>query len=545
MNPGLPGTTPAGSGKNHIGPSRSADASVNDDLFRSAWLANLRQELLAPVDAISSLVMMLLQDAAEREHQAFLADVRKIQTSADKLAGLIHELLNPSRVEASAGDWGKDVRHELRTPLNGILGYCELWLEEGEEQLLDSLIPTLREIHRLGKQLLTQIDDLVGFSTVARDPGFDPDNCGHLEMVLDVVGSMPRRQTLSPAYTGTVLVVDDNEINRDLLTRLLGREGHVVAAAENGVEALHLLRSQPFDLVLLDIIMPELNGLEVLEQLKADERLRHVPVIMISAFNEIDSVVRCLQMGAEDYLTKPFNPVLLQARLNACLEKKRLRDREVHYLEQIEKERRRADELLHVILPAPIVTELKTTNAVKPRRQENVAVLFCDIVGFTPYCDQNDPEQFFPHLRQLVEAWEESALRHGVLKIKTIGDAFMAAAGILEQPTDHPVLACVRLGQEMIASTGGLPTAWTIRVGIHIGTVVAGVIGRRQYLFDLWGDTVNTAARMESHGVPGAITLSGAAWQQVAHCCRGQSLGLVTVKGKGPLEMFRFDGFAD
>jgi len=117
----------------------------------------------------------------------------------------------------------------------------------------------------------------------------------------------------------------------------------------------------------------------------------------------------------------------------------------------------------------------------------------------------------------------------------------MAAAGLLE-PADNPVLNCLRCGLDMIAACKGLPTDWNMRVGIHVGPLVAGVIGRRQYLFDLWGDTVNTAARMESHGVPGSVTLSGPAWQRVAHLGRGES-GLVTVKGKGPMEMVRFEGF--
>ncbi len=256
---------------------------------------------------------------------------------------------------------------------------------------------------------------------------------------------------------------------------------------------------------------------------------------MISAFNEIDLVVRCIERGAEDYLPKPFKPVLLRARVNACLEKKRL-------LEEIEKERRRADELLHVILPAPIVTELKTFNHVKPCRHENVAVLFCDIAGFTSYCDQHEPEQFFPVLQRLVEAWEESAVRHGVEKIKTIGDAFMAAGGLLNKEIGEPVRACVALGLDMIRLARQL-TPWDIRVGIHAGPVVAGVIGHRQYLFDLWGDTVNTAARMESNGVVGSIALSGAAWGQIAHCARGERRGRVEIKGKGLMDIYRFEAF--
>jgi class 3 adenylate cyclase len=130
-----------------------------------------------------------------------------------------------------------------------------------------------------------------------------------------------------------------------------------------------------------------------------------------------------------------------------------------------------------------------------------------------------------------------------VEKIKTVGDAFLAAAGLLRRPADHPVLHCVRCGLEMIAAARALPVGWDARVGVHVGPVVAGVIGRRQFGFDLWGDTVNTAARMESHGVPGAVVLSGAAWAAVAGRCRGEALGAVAVKGKGPMERFVFREF--
>jgi class 3 adenylate cyclase len=288
--------------------------------------------------------------------------------------------------------------------------------------------------------------------------------------------------------------------------------------------------------------MPEMNGFEVLEQLKADETLRHLPVLMVSALDEIDSVVHCIERGAEDYLTRPVNPVLLRARIGACLEKKRLRDREAEHQRQIEREKQRSDDLLHVILPRQIVLELKTTDGVRPRRYENVAVLFADIVGFTPYCDRRPPEQVVTQLQRLVEAWEELALRHGIEKIKTIGDAFMAAGGLLN-PLPNPVLHCLEFAAEMLGSIRELVSDWNLRVGIHVGPVVAGVVGRRQYLFDLWGDTVNTAARMESHGVVGAITLSGNAWAQVADRCEGQSLGLVPVKGKGDMEVVRFVNF--
>ncbi len=357
-----------------------------------------------------------------------------------------------------------------------------------------------------------------------------------------LVQRMTANQAGQHTQTGRLLIVDDNEINRDILRRLLESQGHVVADASDGEQALELLGRRSFDLVLLDVVMPRMDGFEVLMRLKADARLREIPVIMISALNEINYVVSCIKLGAEDYLNRPYNVVFLQARIGACLEKKRLREREIEHLEQIDTARRRADELLHVILPSAIVTELKTTNAVVPRRYDAVAVLFADIVDFTPYCDRHSPEDVVQHLQSLVEAWEEMCLAHEVQKIKTIGDAFMAACGLLTH-VENPTLNCIRFGLEMIAATQALSTGWNLRVGIHFGQVVGGVLGRRQYLFDLFGDTVNTAARMESHGVTGGIVLSASAWAQVEHLCMGTQLEPTPVKGKGVLLRYRFDEF--
>ena len=133
----------------------------------------------------------------------------------------------------------------------------------------------------------------------------------------------------------SALVVDDDPTNRMLLSRSLEQQGHRVSGAENGKEALERLRSEPFDIVLLDVLMPELDGYETLERIQSDEKLRHIPVIMVSALEELESVVRCIELGAEDYLPKPFDPVLLRARLNACLAKKRLHDLELEYIEQV------------------------------------------------------------------------------------------------------------------------------------------------------------------------------------------------------------------
>jgi class 3 adenylate cyclase/CheY-like chemotaxis protein len=364
-------------------------------------------------------------------------------------------------------------------------------------------------------------------------------------MVEDAVASiraLGKEDRGAASEGGHILVVDDNEINRDMLQRRLERQGFSAVCAENGRRALALLHAEPFDLVLLDILMPEMNGYQVLESIKGDPSLRHLPVIMISALDELESVVRCIEIGAEDYLPKPFNPVLLRARIGASLEKKRLRDREVMYLRQIEDEKKRADELLHVILPHEIVQELKQNNFVLPRRHEDVAVLFCDIVGFTPYSADRQPEEIVASLQLLFEAYEELAAKHEMYKIKTIGDSFMSTAGLI-QPSPNPVVSAVRCGLEMVQAAKQLPAGWDVRVGIHAGPVVAGVVGRKQYLYDLWGDTVNTAARVESHGAKAGVNVSASSWARLGDAVQGRSLGVIPVKGKGEMEIFRVDGF--
>ncbi len=342
-----------------------------------------------------------------------------------------------------------------------------------------------------------------------------------------------------------LLVVDDNEDNRFTLTERLKREGYGnVACASNGREALELLATRPFDLVLLDITMPEMDGYQVLHEVKADTTLRNIPIVMISAVDEIESVARCIGLGAEDYLAKPFNAVLLRARLAACLEKKKLRDQEAVYTQQIENEKRRADELLYAMLPPGAVRELKATNAVRPRRYDEVAVLFCDIVGFTAYCDENPPEKVVEHLQALNEEYERIVRQHEMEKIKTIGDAFMATAGLFT-PVPDPVFASLQCGLDMVTASRRTEPSWEVRVGVQFGPVVAGIIGHRQYLFDLWGDTVNMASRIAAHANPGTVATSGATWHRIRDRGRGRSLGFVDIKGKGRIELIECQGLKE
>jgi adenylate cyclase len=287
--------------------------------------------------------------------------------------------------------------------------------------------------------------------------------------------------------------------------------------------------------------MPGMSGFEVLRRLKAVERTSHIPVIVISALDELDSVVRCIEAGAEDYLTKPFNPILLGARVGASLEKKWLRDREKKFIADLEQEKRRSEALLLNILPQKIVDRIRDGEKVIADRILEATILFCDLVGFTTLSQELPADRLIDFLSKIFSAFDRLAAEHGVEKIKTIGDAYMVVAGIPEAQSDHAVRIAT-LGLHMIHAVDTIAKATDLklraRIGIHTGPVVAGVIGTHKFAYDVWGDTVNTASRMESHSLPGRVQVSAATRLALGDRFNFERRGIIEVKGKGMMETF-------
>ena len=292
---------------------------------------------------------------------------------------------------------------------------------------------------------------------------------------------------------GTILIADDNRVNQLLLARGLEQQGHTVVFAENGRDALDLLRRQRFDLLLLDVLMPELDGYQVLAELKDDAHLREIPVVMTSALDEIDSVVKCLEMGAEDYLTKPINPVLLNARINASLEKKRLRDQQ--------------RELISKFATKEVAEDLLTEGFSLGGKHVDASAMFCDIRSFTSIAEAREPGETIELLNDYYTLMMDAIGSETGIVNQMVGDGLMAIFGAPLPRDDHrlrAVLAArqmvelVRLFNEEQAARGKVQIQ--IGIGIASGHVIAGYTGTlHRATYTCVGDTVNVAARLEAH----------------------------------------------
>ncbi len=425
------------------------------------------------------------------------------------------------------------VRHDLMNPINQIIGYSEMLIEEAVDVGQDAFVPDLHRIRNASNTLVALVDDFFGSRLQDGENTAVPFAKRAIAGIL-LPSEAPQEAPL-PGQS-RLLVVDDQPANRDVLSRRLRRQGHYVNTAQNGREGLEKLRAQPFDVVLLDVLMPEMDGYQMLQQLKADTALRHLPVIMISALSELDSVVRCIEMGAEDYLSKPFNPILLRARIGASLEKKRLRDREREYLELITLEREKADRLLLNILPNAIADRLKAGETLIADRLEDVTVLFADIVGFTRLASHTSPNELVELLNTIFSRFDQLAEEYGLEKIKTIGDAYMVVGGLSADSANHVEavadvgLAMCRAASEVHAQYG---SHLQVRIGMHVGAVVAGVIGRKKFAYDLWGDTVNIAYRLQATSEPGRVHVTQAVRERLEPQFTFTERGDTELKGLG------------
>ncbi|MGH9566197.1 MAG: response regulator, partial [Candidatus Angelobacter sp.] len=401
-------------------------------LLSGKALSKLRQKIGAPLHQIISYAEIMAEETDHQKEGERTVLFMEIISSCDAVL----------RIASGFPPFVDDVDRFIGQLREELIQYCGRILASADrlQQLATrdefiSIRADVAKLHASARSFEAIVSEISPLAALAMLPSENA-NTADVDSPENQPKPLNTGNGASAHHAGLILVVDDNEGNRDVLSRRLLRDGYEVMLAETGRQALRMAKRYHFDIILLDIMMPELDGIAVLFELKRDSELRHLPVIMISAVDEEESVVRCIQLGAEDYLPKPFNPVLLRARINSLLERKRLRDDEMRKaaelaeaLEKIEAQRKKTEQLLLNILPRPVAEELQAQGSVQPLYFEDVTIVFADIVGFTLATEHLPADELVNILHRYFTAFDNIMERYGLEKLKTIGDCYMFAGG--------------------------------------------------------------------------------------------------------------------
>jgi adenylate cyclase len=345
---------------------------------------------------------------------------------------------------------------------------------------------------------------------------------------------------------GKILIVDDSQANVLLLERMLRSAGYVsIASTTDPHEVCALHRKSRYDLILLDLQMPEMDGFEVMASLKEIETGGYLPVLVITARPEHN--LRALQAGARDFVSKPFDLAEVLMRVQNMLEVRLLHQETTKLYELVAAEQKVSERLLLNVLPHSIAQRLKNRHEIASGgfteviadSHDEVTVLFADIVEFTKFSAGVSAEVLVDVLNDIFTRFDGIADYRGLEKIKTIGDAYMVASGLPVPVTDHAIRAAhmaLDMLEEMDRFNAHSPYQLKVRIGIDTGSAVAGVIGKRKFLYDLWGEVVNMASRMESHGAPGRIHVTDSARLHLNEEFMLEKRGAIDVKGRGAMD---------
>ncbi len=339
----------------------------------------------------------------------------------------------------------------------------------------------------------------------------------------------------------TILVVEDSDVNRGLLANILLKHGYRVLQTDNGRSALRVLEENQPDLLLLDILMPDMDGYSLCSRIKQNKLTRDIPVIFISGLDGVESKLTGFELGCVDYITKPFQVAEVLARCATQLKIGKIQ----HQLEeqnlQLEAERKQSEDLLLQVFPSQVARELIDGGDCSPRLFKDVTVCFVDIVGFTTVSSSLAPEFLIDELNDIFTGFDQIAVQYQCERIKTIGDAYLFCCGVPEENREHAenvVLAARDMVVFLHNRNVSAKRQWQVRVGVHSGELVAGLVGSRKNLYDIFGDTVNIASRMEEHSLPMHVNISETTYALLSSEFSFTKRCDVDVKGKGEVSMY-------
>ena len=517
-------------------------------------LNNIKHDLTNPINAIlgySELIMELTTDGA---NEVLDRDIRAIHSSGISILSLVNDIFS-NDIKNNGNNIGDIIQNTqlqfiLRTPLSTIIGLTEIVLDD-LSPLSDvnstDIKESMEKIGQASKRLFKLLNDLRGYTDYTVDELME-------KYKPDIYSKEASNRLIDfnadvkiPSETGTILVIDDEPSNLELLEKILHKSNHTVLKSVNALKAMDILSEQSIqiDLILLDLIMPGMNGMELLQKLKADENTCHIPVIMQSALDELDTIVECITLGADDFLMKPVNQVLLKAKLHNALVKKHFHDKELKYQNKIKKEQEKSDSLLLNILPGTIAQRLKDGETLIADDYSSATVLFADLIGFTTISTLMSAQDLVMLLNEVFSVFDELLVKHSLEKIKTIGDNYMLAGGIPEVTENHAVpVAEMALDMLVVMPkiNKELKNSLQIRIGINSGPVSAGVIGKKKFIYDLWGDTVNVASRMESYGQNNHIHVSETTYNILKDLYQFEKCSKQNIPGKGSMQTYFLTG---
>ncbi len=522
---------------------------------KEALLAALRAQFSTPIDVIIGYTQILLEDVQKDQTEEFLSDLSKILESGWILQKKVDQLLELSSLneQNEMFDFKKfssDLQFSLLTPLTSVIGYSELILEKEEPGKNEQFYLDVHKIHQAAKLFIKyvgEIDRLASsyYSGIDLLSQFENSSL-MIKKMMTSIPALEKGFVYHRSLTkGSILVVDDNVMARELLMRRITHYGFTAVAADDPSDLFKKIDLNNFDLILLEIVMNRVSGFDILKKIKRNRKYADIPVIVTSPLGEIDTFIRCLELGADDYLKRPINEVIFQARITASIERKILKDNEIKYLVELKKEKKKSENLLLNIVPETIAKELKKGRRNIADKYPAVTIIFIDIVKFTEITEFLSPEELIKMLNLIFSTFDKLTDKYQLEKIKTIGDAYMAVCGAPIANSLHAELVAefaLHAMQEIENLNKILKFPVQIRIGIHTGPVIAGVIGKKKFMYDLWGETVNLASRLESTGVVNKIQVSESTYEHLKNQYSFKKRGSITAKGMGLLNTYFLEG---
>ena len=514
--------------------------------FHKIVLGNIRHDLTNPINAILGYSELLIEILSNND-KSIKEDINKIHKCGGKIYKFIDENLNYEKNDTKKNIFyifnNFNFQYLLRTQLETIIGITDLLEDEllnSNNDLYEEIDNSISRINSSSYQILKLLEKLT------RNEG---KKISEIVEYYNLKEDKTRTYKFSskhdilklPLPIGNILVIEDDIINLELIMKMIDSSNNRLYQSQNITDSKAIISENKIDLIILDLILPDGNGYDYLNLLKSHPGTYDIPIIILSAMDDMENVAKCIQSGADDFIFKPINKILLEARIKNSLEKKYFHDKEKKYQKKIKLQREQSEALLVNILPVSIAKRLKSGETVIADNITSASVLFADISGFTSLSSKIKAKELLLLLNEIFSSFDELLIKYNLEKIKTIGDNYMLAAGVPEEDRKHAenianmALDMIKIMPKINRKTG---YKLNIKIGINSGPVSAGVIGKKKFTYDIWGDTVNVASRMESFGSDNKIHVSEYTYSLLKNKYNFRKLDEIDIVGKGKMQTY-------